>query len=214
MHDLGDVMVGRPDTGNVGTGGDGRDLRFAMPVFMQQPLQIIKIHQAFGIGANHFDVGKGFQPGGLIGMMLHVAAEYDGTFRLRQAYFGAVFFMYFKPENALECVGHPGHPRIRRDQDITVESPQVLLDDLLGPVIGHGHDLTRYRRFGMCISHERTDLSGQLLFYGSVKPAAGRPIGIDNRLFTVRRMEGLIVPDHITAKGLEVLFQTPGLSLG
>ena len=84
MHDPGERVHRRTHAGDVGAGGEGADLQRAAPVPLEELLQGGEVHLPALVGRDDLHRRHRLQPGGLVGVMLHVRQEHEGPKIVRE----------------------------------------------------------------------------------------------------------------------------------
>ncbi len=74
-------------------------------------------------------------------------------------------------------------------------------------MVGEGHGPAGDGGFRVGVGDPRCDLFGEQPLDRPVEPAAGRPVGVEERLGTAGRNEGLVETDDVLAVGAEVFFE-------
>jgi len=77
VHDARHLMIGGADPGDVGAGGEGADLHLPVTVYAQEAVEVVEIDPPLQVRFDHLDISDGFQPGGLVGVVLHVGHKDD-----------------------------------------------------------------------------------------------------------------------------------------
>lgn len=124
-----------------------------MGVLLDGLLEGLEVNESFAVGRNAYYVGNGFEPRGVVGVVLHVCNKYNGTFVVGYFYFIGKAFGNFKSEYALKFVDNAGHTGACGDNNIGRGCVDVVFDGFMGLVVGKGHGGARCGGFGMCVSY-------------------------------------------------------------
>ena len=199
VHDLGHLVVGGVDAGDVGAGGERADLQVAVLVALQDLFQVVEVGEAVAAAADDLDAAVALVPGGVVGVVLHVGDDDQRFFPAAARQLAAILVGDAQPQQALQLVDDRGHAEAGKEDGVVVAGVDVALDDLLGLAVGRRHVRAGHRRLGMGVGHERAQAVDDVFLDRAVKAAAGRPVGVEDALFTVGGGEFLVNADDLAA---------------
>ena len=110
-------------------------------------------------------------------------------------------------EDALELVDRARHARAEGEDDVVGSGVDVRLEEPVRLVVGERHRRAGGARLGVRVADEGAERVEQPRLDGTVQSPARRPVGVDDPLLAIRRLEGLVPSDGVPAERLEVLLQ-------
>ncbi|OPZ80849.1 MAG: hypothetical protein BWY77_00899 [bacterium ADurb.Bin431] len=207
VHDAGHLVIGGADAGDVGAGGEGADLHLPVAVDAQQAFEIVEIDPALCIRFDHLDIGDAFQPGGLVGVVLHVGDKDHRAGLLWKIEIVCQLLREAQAEDALPLVHSGGHAGTGGDEHIIGAGMDMPLDALLGKMISPGHAGAGDTRFRMGVADKGAETAGHGLLDRPVEAPARGPVRIDDAMLAVGGRKTLIVSDDVVAEGGEAAFE-------
>lgn len=152
MHNAGNLMIRRADAAYIRTRCNG--CNFDLPVFVlfKEDLQVLDLNQTIRRRWNDLNIANGFNPGSLVGVVLHMGHEYNGALFFSNRNGIAPTFRHPKTKNALKLVDDARHPGSIGNDTITRSCIYMLFDDLAGFVVSLRHRCTGNVGFRMGIA--------------------------------------------------------------
>ena len=141
--------------------------------------------------ADGHDLGGGFAPRHLVGVVLVGSDEHDG----------AVARIEF--EHAHQAVDRGGRPGAAEDDDVIVASVHRAVDDLPGLLAPPRRAPARRRRLGVRVAVHRQDLVADELLDEPERPPRRRRVGVHHAPRTEGPGEDHVVTDHRVADALD-----------
>ena len=111
-----------------------------------------------------------------------------------------------EPQNALKLINNRGHARAGGDNYIVWTGVNMFFYFSLGKMISLCHQSAGFAGFGVGIPDKGAESINQFILDWPVEPPAGNPVGINDLLFAVRRLEGLIDADNILSELFKMFF--------
>ncbi len=107
-------------------------------------------------------------------------------------------------QDPLEFYHSGSHAKTGCDDHIILTGIYMLLNELMGIVVGLGHQGASFTRLCMRIAHPWPDCIPDLILNRAIQPATGYPVGIENPPCSIRRFKGGIVSYDALSKRLEI----------
>ena len=208
VHDPRQSVIGRFKARHIGASGKRPHLDLPLAVPVEQPLQVLRVNAPVGPWGNADHFADRFPPGNMVGVVLHMRDEDDRAVPLGHRGQGRrpPAPRHFQSQQTLQLVHRAGHPGPGKQEHIVRSGVDVALDDALRLLVSGGHRRAGQIGMRMRISRERAQLLGQFRFDRPVQTAAGRPIGVEQPLPSVRRNKALAITDRIFPIKMELIF--------
>jgi len=185
VHTLRHFVVGRENACYIRAGSNGRYFERSVPVLFQQPVELRQVRQPLFIRRYNLHICNGFQPGCLVGVMFHMTYEHNRPLIGGDRHLPPESLVEFQPQNSLKFIDNACHAGVRSDEHICILCTAVSFNELTGMVVGGSHGAAGDASLGMRIAHEGGYLLHKKLLDRLIEPAAGRPVGINQRLSAV-----------------------------